>query len=682
MSPAFVPLQWVGLHPVLMSQTLPVLPVSPPPWSEDGPVSTCPSQDAFRSKEETADQRHLPPTTEADQTVHRDQDPVSPSANPEHRECVEEQLKVHEVSEPQQLQNLSEMMRLTQRRYFLREREGDSRMDRTHLKVTDQQEAQRSASLGRQPTGGKLTSGIQRRSPFLSGVFKDEASQLETFPSLTFQPDHGRELGTPHDFCQTTEFRQKKTPTEIQVLVRVCNQEQTHFNTTVVPQPETPPIHLQHIHQHIPAGTEDEGSQSQERKSTEKSHLKEKEDGDEETEGRMNQSLSEPTPCVHMPFGVKRARRQEMEVMGEEEGLTVDEVKGAQRMLKIHSPHVTEMAQTSSGFLRERADQDDEVENREQSQGVRNQHSLHKTGEVQALRQQMEALQQQLQQRESDWLEFQHQLEQLIRENSELRKKRTVTPQCRPVAGRCTAQTQECQSEALRQQMEALQQQLQQRESDWLEFRHQLEQLIRENSELRKKRTVTPQCRPVAGRCTAQTQECQSEETLLSNGCGRLTLTDGTRKVTSADQKTKTVTFFNGDIKHILEDGKVVYYYAASQTTHTTHPGGVEVFHFPNKQIEKRHPGGKREILFPDQTIKYLEPDGSERTIFPDGAFVHLSPSGEKMVDFPNGQREIHTSQYKRREYPDGTVKTIYPDGRQETKYASGRIRTKEKRRS
>lgn len=44
------------------------------------------------------------------------------------------------------------------------------------------------------------------------------------------------------------------------------------------------------------------------------------------------------------------------------------------------------------------------------------------------------------------------------------------------------------------------------------------------------------------------------------------------------------------------------------------------------------------------------------------------------MVEFPNGQREVHTSQYKRREYPDGTVKTIYPSGQQETKYASGRV--------
>lgn len=44
----------------------------------------------------------------------------------------------------------------------------------------------------------------------------------------------------------------------------------------------------------------------------------------------------------------------------------------------------------------------------------------------------------------------------------------------------------------------------------------------------------------------------------LSNRCSLVTVTNGTRKVISADQKTKAVTFFNGDIKHITEDGKVV----------------------------------------------------------------------------------------------------------------------------
>lgn len=50
----------------------------------------------------------------------------------------------------------------------------------------------------------------------------------------------------------------------------------------------------------------------------------------------------------------------------------------------------------------------------------------------------------------------------------------------------------------------------------------------------------------------------------LSNSCDLVTSTNKTGKVTSADKKTKTVTFFNGDVKHILPDGKVVSSVAAS----------------------------------------------------------------------------------------------------------------------
>ncbi len=48
------------------------------------------------------------------------------------------------------------------------------------------------------------------------------------------------------------------------------------------------------------------------------------------------------------------------------------------------------------------------------------------------------------------------------------------------------------------------------------------------------------------------------------------------------------------------------------------------------------------------------------------------------MIQFNTGQREIHTTDFKRREYPDGTVKTVYSDGRQETQYPTGRVRLKD----
>ncbi|XP_062268067.1 centromere protein J isoform X1 [Platichthys flesus] len=222
-------------------------------------------------------------------------------------------------------------------------------------------------------------------------------------------------------------------------------------------------------------------------------------------------------------------------------------------------------------------------------------------------------------------------------------------------------------------QMEAPQ--CEQRGGDWSVVRRHLQELIRENSELRKRLTLALQRCLLAGRCTAHQEELTQTELRLWDR--RLLLTR-----TVSAQKTKTISFINGDMRHVLEDGKVVYYYASAQITHTTHPSGLEILHFPNQQIgkrpeEKRHPGGRREIVFPDETIKSLEPDGSERTIFSDGTIVLVSPSGEKMIDFPSGERDVHTPQFQRREYPDGTVRTIYPDGRQQTQYTSGRVREK-----
>lgn len=52
--------------------------------------------------------------------------------------------------------------------------------------------------------------------------------------------------------------------------------------------------------------------------------------------------------------------------------------------------------------------------------------------------------------------------------------------------------------------------------------------------------------------------------------------------------------------------------------------------------------------------------------------------NGDKTIMFSNGQKEIHTARFKRREFPDGTTKTVYCNGCQETKYASGRVRVKD----
>ncbi|KAL1770366.1 centromere protein J-like [Sigmodon hispidus] len=166
-------------------------------------------------------------------------------------------------------------------------------------------------------------------------------------------------------------------------------------------------------------------------------------------------------------------------------------------------------------------------------------------------------------------------------------------------------------------------------------------------------------------------------EQVLSDGRTIITFPNGTRKEISADKQTTLIKYFNGDMKKIKPDRRVIYYYADAQTTHTTYPDGVEVVQFPNKWTEKFYPDGSKETVFPDGTVKQLK-DGCEETVFPDGTCVTVKRNGDKTIKFINGQKEIHTARFKRREFPDGSTKTVYCNGCQETKYASGRVRVKD----
>lgn len=61
--------------------------------------------------------------------------------------------------------------------------------------------------------------------------------------------------------------------------------------------------------------------------------------------------------------------------------------------------------------------------------------------------------------------------------------------------------------------------------------------------------------------------------------------------------------------------------------------------------VEKHCSNGYQEIFLSDDTIMRVLVDGT------------------KIIDFPNGEREIRTSNYKRREFSDGSIKTTYADG-------------------
>ena len=85
-------------------------------------------------------------------------------------------------------------------------------------------------------------------------------------------------------------------------------------------------------------------------------------------------------------------------------------------------------------------------------------------------------------------------------------------------------------------------------------------------------------------------------------------------------------------------------------------------------------------ISFPDGSTKTISTGGEETIQFIDGTVVKIQPNGDKLVHLPNGQTEEHTSLYRKRTYPDGTVKILHMDGRVETRFKEGRVKVKDAR--
>jgi centromere protein J len=102
----------------------------------------------------------------------------------------------------------------------------------------------------------------------------------------------------------------------------------------------------------------------------------------------------------------------------------------------------------------------------------------------------------------------------------------------------------------------------------------------------------------------------------VSRETGRrvVTFANGTVKdvVPSAEGSISTVYFTNGDVKRAHPGGRVEYFYKEVDTWHTTHPEGVEVYHFPSGQTEAHGADGRKEILFPDGLLRRVYPDGRE----------------------------------------------------------------------
>lgn len=103
-------------------------------------------------------------------------------------------------------------------------------------------------------------------------------------------------------------------------------------------------------------------------------------------------------------------------------------------------------------------------------------------------------------------------------------------------------------------------------------------------------------------------------ERVTPHGRRVVKFTNGTLKdvTPSAEGPISTVYFTNGDVKRAHPGGRVEYFYKEVDTWHTTHPEGVEVYHFPSGQTEAHGVDGRKEILFPDGLLRRVYPDGRE----------------------------------------------------------------------
>jgi len=159
---------------------------------------------------------------------------------------------------------------------------------------------------------------------------------------------------------------------------------------------------------------------------------------------------------------------------------------------------------------------------------------------------------------------------------------------------------------------------------------------------------------------------------------------NGNLKKISADGMVITMLFFNKDIKEQnITEGTIKYYYSESNTWHTTYIDGLEILEHPDGQTEHRYKDGTVEINYPNGHIRITNEnwtdDRKEEWRLPDGTNITILQNDSKILAFSNGQREIHTPNHKRREYPDGTIKIAFLDGSFETRYSNGRIRVKDK---
>ncbi|CAH1110192.1 unnamed protein product [Psylliodes chrysocephalus] len=183
--------------------------------------------------------------------------------------------------------------------------------------------------------------------------------------------------------------------------------------------------------------------------------------------------------------------------------------------------------------------------------------------------------------------------------------------------------------------------------------------------------------------CMRSANESRKDTIVLSekdfpDGSQEIKYANGSSKIISPDGKYIYIRYSNGDIKETNLIKNIKKYYFMSKDVWLTKFGdGVELVEFSNGQKEKKFPDGTIEVITSDGTRLNRFPGGTEEVNYPDGSKM-VTTSDEKIIYLCNGQIETHNEKFKKREYPDGTIKIVYSDGTQESRYANGRVRLKD----
>lgn len=102
------------------------------------------------------------------------------------------------------------------------------------------------------------------------------------------------------------------------------------------------------------------------------------------------------------------------------------------------------------------------------------------------------------------------------------------------------------------------------------------------------------------------------------DGTRVLIFTNGTRKEIYKNGDV-IVYFHNGDVRQTIQATQTsIYYYASTDTKHTTYYDKSELIEFPSGQVEKHYPNGKKEVIFPDGSKKIIDSDGTVECIYSD----------------------------------------------------------------